>query len=56
MVLSDFHLQFCRTSVRSAAEVQNCLQHTAAHGHFGIESRPWEQTDLADKLRELAGI
>lgn len=29
---------------------------TAAHGHFGIESRPWEQTDLADKLRELAGI
>ena len=29
---------------------------TAAHGHFGIESRPWEQTDLADKLLELAGI
>ena len=29
---------------------------TAAHGHFGIEGRPWEQTDLADKLRELAGI
>ncbi len=29
---------------------------TAAHGHFGIESRPWEQTDLADKLRQLAGI
>ena len=29
---------------------------TAAHGHFGIESRPWEQTDLADKLRQLSGI
>ena len=29
---------------------------TAANGHFGIESRPWEQTDLADKLRQLAGI
>ena len=29
---------------------------TAAHGHFGIESRPWEQTDLADKLLELSGI
>ena len=29
---------------------------TAANGHFGIESRPWEQTDLADKLRQLSGI
>ena len=28
----------------------------AANGHFGIESRPWEQTDLADKLRQLSGI
>ena len=29
---------------------------TAANGHFGIERRPWEQTDLADKLRQLSGI
>ncbi len=29
---------------------------TAAIGHFGVEGRPWEQTDLADKLKELAGI
>ena len=29
---------------------------TAAVGHFGVEGRPWEETDIADKLRELAGI
>ena len=29
---------------------------TAAIGHFGVADRPWEQTDLADKLKELAGI
>ena len=29
---------------------------TAARGHFGIEGKTWEQTDLADTLRELAGI
>ena len=29
---------------------------TAAVGHFGVEGRPWEQTDIADKLKELAGI
>ena len=29
---------------------------TAAIGHFGVEGRPWEQTDLAPKLRELARI
>ena len=30
---------------------------TAAIGHFGIlENRPWEQTDIAEKLRELANI
>ena len=30
---------------------------TAAIGHFGIlENRPWEQTDIADKLRQLANI
>ena len=29
----------------------------AAIGHFGIlENRPWEQTDIADKLKELANI
>ena len=28
---------------------------TAAVGHFGVEERPWEQTDIADKLKELAG-
>ena len=28
---------------------------TAAVGHFGVEGRPWEQTDIADKLKELAG-
>ena len=28
-----------------------------AIGHFGIlENRPWEQTDIADKLREMANI
>ncbi len=29
---------------------------TAAYGHFGVEGRPWEETDIADKLKELAGI
>ena len=29
---------------------------TAMEGHFGVEDRPWEQTDLAAKLKELAGI
>ena len=29
---------------------------TAAYGHFGVEGRPWEETDLAEKLKELAGI
>ena len=29
---------------------------TAAVGHFGVEGRPWEQTDIAQRLRELAGI
>ena len=29
---------------------------TAAEGHFGIEDRPWEQTDIAEKLKEMAGI
>ena len=29
---------------------------TAAMGHFGVEGRPWEQTDIADKMREQAGI
>ena len=29
---------------------------TAAKGHFGVADRPWEQTDLASILKELAGI
>ncbi len=29
---------------------------TAAVGHFGVEGRPWENTDLAPVLKELAGI
>ena len=29
---------------------------TAAEGHFGVSDRPWEQTDIADKLRELANV
>ena len=30
---------------------------TAAYGHFGVEEgRPWEKTDLAPVLKELAGI
>ena len=29
---------------------------TAANGHFGVADRPWEQVDLAEKLKELAGI
>ena len=28
---------------------------TASHGHFGVEGRPWEQTDLAEKLRSALG-
>ena len=27
---------------------------TAAVGHFGVEGRPWEQTDIAHMLKELA--
>ena len=29
---------------------------TAAEGHFGVEDRPWENTDLAPVLKERAGI
>ena len=29
---------------------------TAAIGHFGVEGRPWEQTDIAAQLKELANI
>jgi len=29
---------------------------TAAIGHFGVEGRPWERTDLVEQLKELAGI
>ena len=29
---------------------------TAAEGHFGISDRPWEQMDIAEKLRELANV
>ena len=29
---------------------------TAAMGHFGVEDRPWEATDLAPVLKELAGV
>ena len=29
---------------------------TAREGHFGVAGLPWEQTDLAEKLRELAAI
>ena len=29
---------------------------TAANGHFGVADRPWEQVDLAEKLKELAGL
>lgn len=29
---------------------------TARNGHFGAAGRPWEETDLADKLRTMAGI
>ncbi len=29
---------------------------TAALGHFGVADQPWEQTDLAETLKTLAGI
>ena len=29
---------------------------TASKGHFGVEGYPWEQTDIADQLKTLAGI
>ena len=29
---------------------------TALEGHFGVADHPWEQTDIADKLKQLAGI
>ena len=29
-------------------------QETAAQGHFGVENRPWERTDLAEQLKSLA--
>ena len=29
---------------------------TALEGHFGVANRPWEETDLAETLRTLAGI
>ena len=29
---------------------------TAMEGHFGVDDRPWERTDLAEELKKLAGI
>ncbi len=29
---------------------------TAAVGHFGVDGRPWERTDIAEELKALAGI
>ena len=29
---------------------------TALEGHFGVEDRPWEQTDIAEELKRLANI
>ena len=29
---------------------------TAIEGHFGVEDRPWEATDLVPELKKLAGI
>ena len=29
---------------------------TARFGHFGVEGKAWEQTDIADELKKLAGI
>ena len=29
---------------------------TAEFGHFGVADRPWEQTDIAEELKALAGI
>ena len=29
---------------------------TARFGHFGVEGKSWEQTDIAEELRKLAGI
>ena len=29
---------------------------TALEGHFGVADHPWEQTDLAETLRDLAGL
>ncbi len=29
---------------------------TAMEGHFGVQQLPWEETDLADRLKALAGI
>jgi len=28
---------------------------TAAFGHFGLPNLPWEQTDVAPRLRKAAG-
>jgi S-adenosylmethionine synthetase len=29
---------------------------TAMEGHFGVEDRPWEATDLAEELKALAAV
>ena len=29
---------------------------TALCGHFGVEDRPWEQTDIAEELKRLAAV
>ena len=29
---------------------------TAMEGHFGVAENPWEQTDIAEELKKLAGI
>ena len=35
---------------------QPIYSQTASFGHFGAPGLPWEQTDLAETLKELAGI
>ncbi len=40
----------CRLNLR-----QPIYAHTAVEGHFGVADWPWEQTDLAPMLRQLAG-
>ena len=45
-----------KVAIGSETNVYPIYGKTALEGHFGVEDRPWEETDIAAELKRLAGI